>query len=306
MPGTRQWCFGPFRLDPTTESLWRDEVLLPLPPKPFAVLAYLVAHAGQVVSKETLLEAVWPHTAVTEGVLKTCLGQIRQVLGETGQDPAVHCHAPPPGLSLCGARRGAHGGRPSAPRRCRRWRRRTCPTTTRWQRALPALSPPAAERRHLTVLCCDLAGAMALAGRPDPEEYREVLHAYHQTCAEVMQRFDGYVAQYLGNGVLVYFGYPVAHEDDAQRAIRAGLALLDALADAARPTRRCRLASRWRCGWGCIRAWWWWATSGWGRATSRWRWGRRPILRSAPRPGRAQHAGDLGRDAAARRGVFPL
>ena len=113
MPGTRQWCFGPFRLDPTTESLWRDEVLLPLPPKPFAVLAYLVAHAGQVVSKETLLEAVWPHTAVTEGVLKTCLGQIRQVLGETATDPAVHCHAPPPGLSLCGARRGVHGGRPS-------------------------------------------------------------------------------------------------------------------------------------------------------------------------------------------------
>ena len=87
MPGTRQWCFGPFRLDPTTESLWRDEVLLPLPPKPFAVLAYLVAHAGQVVSKETLLEAVWPHTAVTEGVLKTCLGQIRQVLGETARSP---------------------------------------------------------------------------------------------------------------------------------------------------------------------------------------------------------------------------
>src|SRR5436189_16375 len=73
----------------------------------------------------------------------------------------------------------------------------------------PALSPPAAERRHLTVLCCDLAGAIALAERPDPEEYREVLQAYHQTCTEVIQRFDGYVAQYLGNGVLVYFGYPV-------------------------------------------------------------------------------------------------
>src|SRR5262245_41993008 len=67
MPGTHQWCFGPFRLDPTTGTLWRDDDLLPLPPKPFAVLAYLVAHAGQVVSKETLLEAVWPDTAVTEG-----------------------------------------------------------------------------------------------------------------------------------------------------------------------------------------------------------------------------------------------
>src|SRR5262249_22402274 len=68
-------------------SLWRDAVVLPLPPKPAAVLAYLVTHAGQVVAKETLLEAVWPTTAVTEGVLKTCLGQIRQVLGETARHP---------------------------------------------------------------------------------------------------------------------------------------------------------------------------------------------------------------------------
>src|SRR5262249_53147636 len=94
----------------------------------------------------------------------------------------------------------------------------------------PALSPPAAERRHLTVLCCDLAGAVGLAGRPGPEAYREGVRVYHPGSTEGMQRFDGYVAQYLGNGVLVYFGYPVAHEDDAQRAIRAGLALLDALA----------------------------------------------------------------------------
>src|SRR4029453_6584022 len=100
MPGTRQWCFGPFRLDPTTESLWRDEVWLPLPPKPFVVLAYLVAHAGQVVSKETLLDAVWPNTAVTEGVLKTCLGQIRQMLGETARAPQYIATPPRRGFRL--------------------------------------------------------------------------------------------------------------------------------------------------------------------------------------------------------------
>lgn len=87
MPGTQQWCFGPFRLDPATRSLWQDDALLPLSPKPFDVLAYLVAHAGEVVSKERLLEAVWPQTAVTEGVLKTCLGQIRQALGENARTP---------------------------------------------------------------------------------------------------------------------------------------------------------------------------------------------------------------------------
>jgi class 3 adenylate cyclase/predicted ATPase len=92
------------------------------------------------------------------------------------------------------------------------------------------LPPPEAERRHLTVLFCDLVGSTVLAGRLDPEDYREVVRAYHQVCAEVLQRFDGYLAQYLGDGILGYFGYPVAHEDDAQRAVRAGLALLDACA----------------------------------------------------------------------------
>ena len=95
MPGTRQWCFGPFRLDPTTRSLWRDEVLLPLPPKPLAVLAYLVAHAGQVVSKETLLEAVWPQTAVTEGVLKTCRHRSARCCGRQPETRStlLHCTA---------------------------------------------------------------------------------------------------------------------------------------------------------------------------------------------------------------------
>ena len=97
--------------------------------------------------------------------------------------------------------------------------------------ALPpgVLPPLEAERRPLTVLFCNLVDSTTLAGRLDPEDFREVVQAYHQTCAEVIQRFDGYLAQYLGDGVLAYFGYPVAHEDDAQRAVRTGLGLLDAL-----------------------------------------------------------------------------
>jgi DNA-binding winged helix-turn-helix (wHTH) protein/predicted ATPase len=87
MPSAPHWCFGAFRLDPETACLWQAEQLLPLSPRPFAVLAYLVARAGKVVTKDELLEAVWPETAVSEGVLKTCLGQIRQVLGETARTP---------------------------------------------------------------------------------------------------------------------------------------------------------------------------------------------------------------------------
>src|SRR5262249_12570319 len=88
--------------------------------------------------------------------------------------------------------------------------------------------PSEAERRQLTVLFCDLVGSAELAGRLDPEELREVIRAYQQAATAVIARFEGYVAQYLGDGLLVYFGYPVAHEDDPRRAARAALSMLEA------------------------------------------------------------------------------
>ena len=94
----------------------------------------------------------------------------------------------------------------------------------------PAPSPlPDAERRQLTVLFCDLVDSTALAGQLDPEDLREVVRAYQDTCAKVIARFEGHIAQYLGDGLLVYFGYPLAHEDDAQRAVRAGLGIVEAM-----------------------------------------------------------------------------
>jgi predicted ATPase/class 3 adenylate cyclase len=80
------------------------------------------------------------------------------------------------------------------------------------------------------VLFCDLVESTALSSQLDPEEWREVVRAYQAVCAEVIQRFDGHIAQYLGDGLLVYFGYPQAHEDDAQRAVRTGLGLVEAMA----------------------------------------------------------------------------
>jgi class 3 adenylate cyclase len=80
-----------------------------------------------------------------------------------------------------------------------------------------------AERRQVTVMFGDLVGWTALSARMDPEDLREVITVYYKCVAEIVRRFDGFVAQFLGDGVLVYFGYPVAHEDDAERAVRAGL-----------------------------------------------------------------------------------
>jgi class 3 adenylate cyclase len=92
-----------------------------------------------------------------------------------------------------------------------------------------APAPVEAERRQLTVMFCDLVGSTALAARLDPEDVREVIAAYHRAVAEVVAGFDGFVAKYMGDGILVYFGYPRAHEDDAERAVRAGLGLIDAV-----------------------------------------------------------------------------
>jgi class 3 adenylate cyclase/tetratricopeptide (TPR) repeat protein len=83
-----------------------------------------------------------------------------------------------------------------------------------------------AERRQLTVMFCDLVGSTALATRLDPEDLREVIGAYHRQVAKVVGRYDGFVAKYMGDGALIYFGYPNAHEDDAERAVRAGLELV--------------------------------------------------------------------------------
>jgi class 3 adenylate cyclase len=90
---------------------------------------------------------------------------------------------------------------------------------------------PEAERRQLTVMFCDLVDSTRLSSQLDPEDYREVVRAYQSACTEVITRYDGHIAQLLGDGLLVYFGYPHAHEDDAHRVVRTGLGILAAMED---------------------------------------------------------------------------
>src|SRR5262252_7277707 len=86
-----------------------------------------------------------------------------------------------------------------------------------------------AERRQLTIMFCDLVGSTALSARLDPEDMREIIGAYHRCCAEQITKAGGFVAKYMGDGVLAYFGYPQAHEHDAERAVRSALALIEAV-----------------------------------------------------------------------------
>ena len=121
-----------------------------------------------------------------------------------------------------------------------------------------ALAPPptlaeskasdSAERRQVTVMFSDLVGSTALSARMDPEDLREVISAYQKCVADTVQRFGGFVAKYMGDGVLVYFGYPQAHEDDAERGVLAGLELIAAVTALKSPVPRsampCRRAAR--------------------------------------------------------------
>ncbi len=128
-----------------------------------------------------------------------------------------------------------------------------------------------AERRQLTVMFCDLVGSTALAERLDPEELRDLMQAYQRACGEVIARYDGHVAQYLGDGLMVYFGWPQAHEDDAVRAIRAGLEVDASCLQAD------RIDTASAPGWGFIPVWWWWVKPGKAMPPSpRPRWARRP------------------------------
>src|SRR3954453_3171144 len=105
--------------------------------------------------------------------------------------------------------------------------------------ALPSSPPSAdantavaqyAERRHLTVMICDLVGSTALTARLDPEDMGAVIDAYHAACARITRSYDGFLADFRGDGILAYFGYPVAHEDDPERTVRAALDIIAAVA----------------------------------------------------------------------------
>jgi class 3 adenylate cyclase len=203
------------------------------------VLSYLVTHPNRLVAKDELLDAVWPETAVSEAVVRIAIGALRKVLGDTAQTPryiatvsrrgyhflapVVECSGVAPGSAEPvppAALQMATGEPPDT------LETSLCVGVAPLPGAIPLLE---AERRYITVLFCELVDSTTLAGHLGPEDFREVVRAYHQSCAEVIHRFDGYLAQYLGDGVLVYFGYPMAHEDDAQRAVQTGLSILEAL-----------------------------------------------------------------------------
>ena len=305
MPSASCLFFLGFRLDLTTETLWEGPQHLPVRPKAWALLRYLVEHPHRLIPQAELLAAIWQREYVSDGLLRGAIRELRRLLHDEAATPrcietvsgrgyrfiaAVSVLPSAPSLTETGAQ-GATDATvsPSAGSvaqlavasdmavRCPQCQTSTpatrlfcttcgqalawaCPQcgarndpTARFcggcghavtaptapDRAsgpavppLPTASVPPlaeAERRQLTVLFCDLVDSTRLARKLDPEDWRNVVQAYQETCATVIQRFGGYIAQYLGDGLLVYFGYPQAHEDAAERAVRTGLGLVEAM-----------------------------------------------------------------------------
>src|SRR4051812_7377619 len=209
---------GPFRLDTQAHLLLRDSAPVPLGRRAIALLRTLVERPGALVSKDELLEAAWPGRAVEESNLPVQIATLRRVLGEApGGDRWIET-MPGRGYRFIGSVLID-----------------TEIAVVSLRAQIDAVQDPAptlhddAERRQITALSCELVGVTAAADGVGLEDVREAIGAFQRCVAETIDRYDGFVVSRLGNTELVLFGYPAAHEHDAEQAVLAGLALCAAV-----------------------------------------------------------------------------
>jgi len=231
-----RYVFADCELDTQLCAVRRGTTQHPLRPKPFQVLLYLLEHRDRVVPKQELAEQLWPDQYISDTVIENSILAARRAVGDSGRTQRIiqtlHGHGyrfvipvttaddtveALPTEALARPIEGAHPPQVLE---------EADPAQVQGASAAPSME---AARRQLTVLFCDLVGSTVLSRQVDPEDYADIVRAYHTACAAVIERFEGHIAQYLGDGLLVYFGYPQAHEDDAQRAVHTALGILEAL-----------------------------------------------------------------------------
>jgi class 3 adenylate cyclase/DNA-binding winged helix-turn-helix (wHTH) protein len=257
--------------EPPTPALWLDlanEILkdgdspLGLTPKAFAVLRYLHENPQRLVTKKELFAAVWPDTITTDGVLANCISELRKALQDSVTTPRYIVTVPRRGYRFLtplscvpapvsrsyfsvpgkeeplltddpGTKKEPQS-LPDAPLSLQDGQR-TADNDQAAPREAGRLAPDArrseGERRQLTVMFCDVVDSTTLTTQMDPEDYHTLLQIYIRTCSDIITRYEGYIAQYLGDGILAYFGYPTAHEDAVRRAVQAGVEVITALHD---------------------------------------------------------------------------
>ncbi len=245
-PVEKSFRFDSFTLDLRRGCLRGPDGEIELRPKSFEVLRYLVENAGRLVSRGELINAIWPNVIVSDESLARCVSDVRLALRDRGQRivrtvprrgyllavPTCEAGAD---LRSMGRTAAALSILPASDTEIAADISSGIvstrgPAAHRDASGAALFKDPAAARRQLTVMCCGLVGSTALASRLDPEDLREVIADCHRCCTELIGRFGGMVAAFSGERVLAYFGYPEAHEDDAERGVRAGFALIDAVA----------------------------------------------------------------------------
>jgi class 3 adenylate cyclase/DNA-binding winged helix-turn-helix (wHTH) protein/predicted ATPase len=263
------YAFDNCELDTQRIILRRAGQTTPLRPKVFQVLLHLLTHRERVVDKQELGEQVWPEQFISDATLESTIRAVRQAVGDSGKEQRIiqtlygHGYRFVASVTMPAATREgdeeqarlsssgpaeplrrdpsemAHilaAPEPALPHQPAALSQADQPPviqhdeTTRGDTPVTVPETSEAERRQLTIMFCDLADSTTLSGQLDPEDLYDVIRAYQDACAGVIQHFDGHIAQYLGDGLLVYFGYPLAHEDDARRAVQAGLGIIDVLA----------------------------------------------------------------------------
>ncbi len=201
-------------LDTDRRELRRDSDLIAVEPQVFDILEYLVRHRDRVVSRDDLIASVWGGRIVSESALSTRINAVRNAIGDDGESQRLIRTLPRKGFRFVGEVREEE----EQPRA-----RRAAASPAAVATVAPRVE---AERRHLTVVSCDFVGLRNLATRLDPEELRNVISACHACCYQAAARWVGSVARLADDGATIHFSYPQAHEDDAERAVRAGLELI--------------------------------------------------------------------------------
>jgi DNA-binding winged helix-turn-helix (wHTH) protein len=214
--------FEEFVLDLRDVSLRDRHGHIALRRKSFAVLCYLLENAGRLAEKDHIIDAIWSGLAASDASLAQCVSEIRVALRDREQriirTVAGRGYIFAARLSQPAAATAVPGDDPE--------RATVRPISSPAMNGVPQARLQI-ERRHLTVLSCEWTGLNALAARIDPEDLRATVAACQSHCSELIEREGGWIAHILDDGVLAYFGYPVASEHDAERAVLAGLGLLD-------------------------------------------------------------------------------
>jgi len=218
------YVFSEYSLDADRRELRHGVDLVALEPQRFDLLLYLIQNRERVVSKDDIFAAIWNGRIVSESTLSSQITAVRHAIGDDGGQQLLVRTYPRKGFRFVGEVQEQHEPKNRV--------EATMPSVQRAQEPVAApVKSDRPERRQLTTIICNLVGSTAFSARRDPEELMEVFAAYHACIKDVVAPYDGFISRAVGDEILIYFGYPLAHEDDAERAVRAGLAVIKAVGE---------------------------------------------------------------------------